>query len=92
MSITLPASGTTHHRRYAPTDHAYIVVAVWRERRGEWVWRVTHYGVNMYGIRRYQFRAFGEGRTLREAWRGVRNHYRIYSGGRDIVRDKEVGR
>jgi hypothetical protein len=94
MTATLSAVDrrATYQRRYQPTEHSYVVVWVWRDQHGPYQWRVTWYGVNMYGVQRFQFRAFGEGRTLREAWCGVRQHYRLYAGGRDIVREREVGR
>lgn len=93
MTATLPARPrATYQRRYAPDPHTYIIVWVWGDAVGRWHWKASHYGCNMYGVMRYQFRGGGEGWTLREVWRQVRRHYRNYAGGRDIVRERAQGR
>jgi hypothetical protein len=93
MMATLPARPrATYQRRYAPTPNTYAVVWAWREAGGRWRWKVSHYGVNMYGVRRWQFRSEGEGATLRAIWREVRRHLRIYGGGMDVLYTREVGR
>lgn len=62
----------------------------WQDIRGGWHWVCSWFGCNLYGVRRFQFRSEGEGRKLRAVWREVANHYRVYTNGRSIVRDRRM--
>lgn len=83
--------GTTYQRRYQPTPNSYVTVWCWQERDGMWCWKCSWHGVNIYGMSRFQFRSYGEAGTLRGAWGEVRNHFRIYAGGRDLLKQRKAG-